>query len=233
MAGIHAGTDTYGKVKKVGPTSVVTKFAMLSALPIWPLQSYFYAGPGESQFQGVPLLGGVSTTEIRGLPLARIDWFSVLMAYVRGFFGMLVIIGSMSVIGVIYSWNATHVDDAARTAMHVLFMLLCVGALGGLLTYCLPFHVSRRQRAIRLACGEVLGLCADPALIRNDVAQNIMSALTDREVSEDRGATRSKPRPVLAAVKLVRFRALIALGHDPAPLEVRTDELLAQMVNDV
>src|SRR5258708_3908249 len=95
MTGIHAGTDTYGKVKKVGPTTVVTRFAMLSAFPIWPLESYFYAGRGESRFQGVPFFAGVHTTEIRGLPLARIDWFSVLMAYLRGLLGTMVVVGCM------------------------------------------------------------------------------------------------------------------------------------------
>jgi hypothetical protein len=111
---------------------------------------------------------------------------------------------------------------------------LCVGTLGGLLTYCISFQVSRRDRAIRLPCGTVLGMCVDPALVRNDVAQSILSALADPDGSGDsvggRSASHPAPAPPLA-VKLARVRAVIALGHDRAPLEIRTDELLAHMAD--
>jgi hypothetical protein len=235
MAGIHAGTDTYGRVKKVGSTTVVTKFAMLYAIPIWPVESYFYAAPGQSRFKGVPFFGGLQTTEIRGMPLAHIDRFSVLIAYLRGLFGGMVVVGCMWLIVFLVNRHGPPPDDFARTASYVLLTGLCVGALGGLLTYCVPFQVTQRERMIRETCAEVLTMCIDPAQLRRDVAQRILSALADPDVSSETAA-RSAPHPARAPtlpVRLARVRAVIALGHERAPLEVRTDEILAQLVNGV
>ena len=96
MTWVTAGTDTYGRVKNVGGTSVVTKFAMLSALPLWPVQSFFYCGISEKQTEGVPFLCWSTTTTISGMPLTCVDRYSVLMAYLRGAFAALTVLGCFS-----------------------------------------------------------------------------------------------------------------------------------------
>jgi hypothetical protein len=83
MFHVHMGTDTYGKVKQVGPTAVVTKFAMVSGMPLLPLESYYYAGTGEEE--GIPIL--MTMRKVHGLPLARLNMLSVVIAYARAVSG--------------------------------------------------------------------------------------------------------------------------------------------------
>jgi hypothetical protein len=207
---------------------------MLSAVPLWPLESYYYLGPGQSSFEGVPFLFGTTTTEIRGIPLEKIDRLSVLMAYARAVCAVMVVFGMFFIFTFIAAQNAPPPDDFALGIRYVLGSMLCAGIVAGLLTYCLPFQMTVRERRIRRCCGAVLGIDADPALVREDVAQSILGALADHDGAA--GADPFEPASVRAnssasLIQLARVRAVLALGGDRGSLERRTDELLAAITS--
>ena len=231
MVAVHAGTDTYGKVKQVGLTPVVTKFAMLSGVPIYPLESLYFAGEGTPE--GVPFI--YTSTAIYGLPLARLDLLSVIMAYARGVFGLLTIAGFFGLfVPLVASIGAAQPprDDFVK-AMRVIGSIgLGVGVFGGLLTYVTPFQVTQREKQIRMACGAILGIWADPARIREDEARALLSKTSKltREQLKALAPTADTPEEfVQLACQLVVVRAKIALSDDRQPLEVQTDLLLHQI----
>lgn len=232
MVAVTFGSDTYGKVKQVSGTPVVTKFGMLWSLPLIPLESYFYAGPGPSTFQGIPFVFGIYATAIRGLPLARIDKLSVAMAYCRGFCGALAVVGFLSIVPGIMYLTGEQLDDFAVIAAQGLVACLIGGIVGGLLSYSVPFQVTARQRAIRRACEEILGICADPALVRHDVALEIEKAITGDAQFVGSGTAGDSPSGVEKldlCYKLCTTRLKIALGGPQDNLEQRTDELLTDL----
>ena len=93
MIHVSVGTDTYGRVKQVDGTPIVTKFGMVSAMPVFPIQSYYFMRFGEAASAGIPFLAAFHSTPIVGIPLARLDKLSVVMTYARGLFGGMAIIG--------------------------------------------------------------------------------------------------------------------------------------------
>jgi hypothetical protein len=220
-----AGSDTYGRVKTVGATPVVTKFAMLQGLPLFPLASFYYAGAGRRQSAGVPFVFGVENSAIAGLPLARVDRLSVAMAYFRGLCGALAVVGCLSVVPLVMASTGERLDEFAVTATKVLAGCLAVGVAGGALSYLLPLGVSDRERTIRLACGEVLGLEADPALLRADAARQIYDALDDGEGGGRSRRVEDADLPRLLAMT----RLKIAPGGSREKLEERTDQILERL----
>ena len=56
MMSVVVGTDTYGQVKAVDKTAVVTMFSMVQMLPVRPIKSYYVWGPTTSETTGVPFL---------------------------------------------------------------------------------------------------------------------------------------------------------------------------------
>jgi hypothetical protein len=164
MIHVSAGTDTYGRVKTVAGTPIVTKFAMLQFLPLYPLQSYYFIGTGPTETTGVPFLASMKTVAVSGIPLATVDTTSVAIAYARGVFGALAIVGFMVIIPGIMYLSGERLDNFAMMATRALLISLIVGAVGGLLTYALLL-TPRREREIRQHCGELLGVAVDPARV--------------------------------------------------------------------
>lgn len=226
------GSDTYGRVKRVGKTSVVTKFIMLQFMPMFPLGSFFHARRGNSGNDLVSLLYGIDATAARAIPLARIDWLSVAMAYFRGACGALALVGSMSLIPGIMRLSGERPDRFAVIVTQVLVACLVVGAAGGAASYCLPWQVGSRKKLIRCACGEVLGMHVDPAsfqqefahefevLFRNAIAGDEMQAAAEQVESRERF-------DLLLA--LIAARLQISLGVSQPAIEQRTDELLEEI----
>ncbi|HEY3964726.1 MAG TPA: hypothetical protein VGM05_09270 [Planctomycetaceae bacterium] len=229
MVAVHAGSDTYGNVKKIGDTPIVTKFAMVSAFPLYPLESFYFAGEGNPK--GIPFI--FTSKAIYGLPLARLDSLSVIMAYARGIFGALTVMGFFYFIFLYIEWvaiNGRPPDGVALAMRYVLLVCLSIGVSGGLLTYLVPFRMTDRERQIRLACGEILGICADPAFIREDAALSVAKVVSDLSWADqvDDGPAKGisgNPRPSLIR-RLVITRAKIALGEESESLESQTDDLL-------
>jgi hypothetical protein len=54
MIHVTVGSDTYGRVKTVGTTPIVTRVGMISSLPVFPLESFYFVRVGErtSQLEG-------------------------------------------------------------------------------------------------------------------------------------------------------------------------------------
>lgn len=218
------GTDTYGKVKTVSGTPIVTVFAMLNGLPLRPLQSYYFVGLGEGQRFQVPFVGGMSQASVVGVPLAKIDGSSVTMAYARGVFGLRAVIGSIVVVPFLSNWRGEPLDDVGGIFVLAFLSSFTVGIVGGALTYCLPL-TSRRERDIRLACGEFLGVYVDPARAVLQYAADALRTATTMASAMQPTKMDAEKRYACVA-ELVVVRAKIALGEDRAPLEARTDELL-------
>lgn len=221
MVHVSAGTDTYGRVKNVAGTPIVTKFAMLQFLPLYPLQSYYYTGAGPTKTTGVPFLASTQSTAIHGVPLATLDTASVLMAYARGIFATLAIVGFIVIVPGIMYLTGERLDPLAIIAMQVLMTSFIVGVVGGLLTYAIPL-TPRREREIRQHCAELLNVGADPACVPPELSAAFAEYVTRTyRKAED-------PRTRFLG-ELVLTRDIIAQGHDATRLEIKTDELLDQL----
>lgn len=220
---IATGTDTYGRVKTVGGTPIVTRFAMLQAMPIYPLQSFYYARAGRTETLGIPLLASYQAVKVHGIPLARVDRLSVAMAYTRGILGAMTVIGFLAVIPILMRLTGARLDAFAMTAMRVLIACFTIGAVGGLLTYTIPL-ASKRERRIRRCCGELLGICADPARVTlaASVAIEAQAALAASPGDLD------SPRCALLQ-QLVTVRSRVARSVDLDLMEQETDRLLDQL----
>jgi hypothetical protein len=229
MVTVIAGTDTYGKIKKVGTTPIVTKFRMLWYFPIVPVASFYFAGIQHTATEGVPLGLRHETSVIHGIALARVDKFSVLIAFVRGFAVSMLLIGFLAIVPVVMRITGEHLDEIANGIMRALLGCFAFGAALGVVSYLLPFQVSSRERAIRGHCARVLGIAADLARARQDVAARLDRALDEARFGDgghtaQRASETSQDHGLLLI--LVRTRVRIALGDAPEALEHRTDELL-------
>jgi hypothetical protein len=221
MYHVTVGSDTYGRVKKVGSTPIVTKFGMLSGFPVFPLESFYFAGFGETTSEGIPFLAQSHSTAIEGIPLARVDKLSVFMAYARGLFGTMTIVGFIGAFMIFMTWiTGEQINDRMSTIATGVGACLGLGIVAGACTYFVPFQMTRRERNIRRLCGTILGIAADPARVRGDFARSI-------ERSLDGGLIVAGQTEILS--ELVRTRLRIALGEARLPLEDLTDELLERV----
>jgi hypothetical protein len=221
MVHVSAGTDTYGRVKTVSGTSIVTKFAMLQFLPFYPLQSFYFIGTGPTERTGVPFLASWTSVAIRGIPLATVDTTSVAIAYARGVFGALVIVGFMVIVPGIMHLTGEHLDEFAMIATRALLISFVTGVVGGLLTYALPL-TPRREREIRQYCGELLGVAADPARIESEASASLATYVDEQHQSADNSR-------VQLIRQLIATRAMIAQAIDSDRMETKTDELLERL----
>jgi len=130
-----------------------------------------------------------------------------------------------------------HLDDLAVIFFRVLVSCLATGVLLGCLSYLMPFQTSRRERNIRQLCGEFIGICADPAIVRADVAQNLVeSSPHSHETHPSAFATLSNDERRWSLLKdLVQVRVKISrlenADHDRQVLEGQTDDLLHRLEN--
>lgn len=220
---MHAGFDTYGRVKSVGETPIVTRFFMLGGLPIYPLQSFYSLGPSRAEISGVPFVGGWQSVSTNGLPLAHVDRLSVGMAYARGLFGAMTVLGCMSIIPIAIFLTGEHMDELAMIIMRSLIAILLVGVVGGLGTYLLPL-TPRREQQIRTYAGEVLGICADPAKLHTETALAIGEFAMQAERETIGPGSRSA-----FVCQLILCRVKLAQATDDRAIERRTDELLDRL----
>ncbi len=219
MLTIHGGIDSYGRVKTVCGTPIVTRFVMVHGLPVYPIQSFYFTGQGPTETTGIPVIANLVWADVKGVPLAALDLTSVVMAYSRAFLAGLTVIGSFVIaIGILYLTNPKPLDDFQIGAVWVVLICLAVGSVGGLLTYALPV-TPRRERDIRRHCGDVLGAAVDPARVPADV-----SALLVQFAAEQCPSDVVPPFPLI--LELINTRAKIAQGIDAEEMEAKTDDLL-------
>lgn len=223
MIFVQAGTETYGRVKAVQGTPIVTKFAMLQFLPLWPLQSYYFGGFGERTSIGIPLIAHEQSVAIHGIPLARIDRMSVTMAYARGLFGAMLVIGFLAIVPGIMFLTGERLDPWVLTVVRVLVGVFVAGVLGGALTYIIPF-TSKREREIRSSCAIVLGVAIDPAQVAPEVVAWIEQSLNGAESIHENDAVRDE-----LIRHLIASRCAIAQGLNVSAMEQETDKVLNQL----
>jgi hypothetical protein len=228
MATVVAGTDTYGRVKSIGGTSIVTQFAMLQFLPLYPLRSYYASmfKIGQSVTVSVPFVASLHTRDVYGIPLAQLDQLSVNMAYLRGMCGALTVIGFMVIFPLLAYLSGEHLDAFARNMALGLAACFTIGAICGLLTYVLPL-TPRREQAIRKYCGELLGICVDPALVPQEFSSAMEEFAAERMVSQ---SIDHDANPRLEAIRrLISVRSRISQSTDVQQSERETDEILSRL----
>lgn len=222
MATVYAGTDTYGRVKTVCGTPVVTQFAMLQFLPIYPLQSFYVTGSGVTESTNVPFVASIQLAEIHGIPLANLDRLSVFIAYMRSVFAVAVVVGFMGVLvpGVMYL-TGEHLDGFALNLLRCMLAALISGIVGGTATYLIPL-TTRRERDIRSYCHELLGIAIDPARLPADTATRVLQfADQDQDTVDQRrlGLIRD----------LIGIRVKLAADTSDRTSESTTDDILFQL----
>ncbi|MEM7315194.1 MAG: hypothetical protein AAF497_18790 [Planctomycetota bacterium] len=215
---VTSGTDTYGRVKTVGGTPIVTKFAMFESIPLYPLRSYYFISHGETRTRSVPFLSTTEEVEVNGIPLAVVDRTSVTMAYLRGLFSIMILFGCISMVPIMMHFSGTRLDQLAQLFTGILLGSLAIGIIGGSLTYLVP--TPKREEKIREYCGYAIGICVDPARVTVDRAIAIGEQFATLGGLESRNS---------AIAELVVCRARIAEGNNVSALETRTDELLARI----
>ncbi len=221
MYHVHIGSDTYGRVKKVGSMPIVTKFFMVSLFPVLPLESFYLIRLGESTSEGIPFIARAHWANIKGIPLARVNKLSVVMAYARGVLGAIAIGGFMGTFTMFITWlTGEPFDDEKRLIVMCTGACLAIGTALGLGTYLFPLQMTRREKQIRRMCGTILGISADPARVRLDFAKSMDDRLRTTAVAGK--------LPKLAH-ELARTRVRTALGEPPLPLEDHTDDLLRRI----
>jgi hypothetical protein len=226
MVTLIGGTDTFGRVKSVGGTPIITKFAMLQFLPVFPLESFYFTARGKPRVSGIPFVVLSHSAAIYGIPLARVSRTSVAMAYIRGGFGAMTIVGFLAMVPGMMHLMGEPLDDLAMMGLRGLVASIAVGSLGGLLTYLVRL-TSRRERRIRSACGTVLGICVDPAVVPAATAQGIEASLHDPVLCESMESAEESRIGVILRLVVTRARMARGLGVEEA--ERDTDELLDRL----
>ncbi len=221
MYHVSVGSDTYGRVKKLGATSIVTRFGMVSGLPVFPLESFYLIRLGHLTSKGIPFIAQVHSRLIEGIPLARLDLLSVVMAYGRGLLGAIVLGGFISSFMLFMMWMTGEQFDHVQVIIaKCAGACLGLGTIASLGTYLVPFQMTSRERNIRRSCGMILGISADPARVRVDFAKSIESFLSE---------TKADPGIPGLFHELALTRVRIALGSPPVALEHHTDDLLKRI----
>lgn len=222
MVTVAVGTDTFGRVKTVRGTPIVTKFATLQFLPVYPLQSFYYISSGPTESIGVPFIGSVQSAGIQGIQLANIDRTSVLIAYIRSVCATAVLLGFLGVLfpGIMYM-TGEHLDDFALILLRYLSAVLIVGIVGGTATYLIPL-TTRREHEIRSHCYELLGISIDPARLPINTAKAVLEFANQNHNSLD-------PRKLRLIRDLIDTRVKLAAGTGDLSDESTTDDILWQL----
>jgi hypothetical protein len=235
MVQVIAGTDTYGAVRKVRATPIVTRFAMLQLLPVYPLESYYLVRLGPGTFRGIPFLVSHASQEVHGLRLARLDRLSVAMAYLRALATVLVLPGTIMffvLFVMVLTGSYQSPDWFAQVLILIVSVMFGVGMLIGGTSYLATYRVDAREKKIREICGSVLGIAADPANIAADSAVElgpmIKAAMADANIANPSRLLQNPQEAdeLQAALLLVACRMRIATGGDRGPLEQAVDQLL-------
>jgi hypothetical protein len=190
------------------------------------LESYYFSRVDKEGIDGMPFLG--HTLSITGIPLARIDRTSVFIAYLRGICGALMIIGFIgSIFMAIPLLMGPHgmAVDPVKTLYGALG-LFALGVAVGALTYVLPL-TTRRERRIRMYCGELLGFCADPARVRADLAAEMWQEQVQGATAVD--MTEAAMSRLNYLLQLIQARCEIAHGQRVEQMEQTTDEVLERL----
>lgn len=218
------GTCTLGHVKEIAGTPVVTKFVMLQALPIYPLESYYYSGetPGETYW--LPFIVTIQSTDVHGPVLTRLDWHSVAMAYLRGICLAIGFVGFLALIPYVRYLTGEQLTVLEKSTFPIILSCFTTACVVGWLSYRVPVTPTRERR-IRQYCGEQLGIGVDPARVSAEVAANMEARVARNTPSENDDQAR-----VSLIHQLVTARANIAQGIDTRAMEQKTDELLTHLV---
>ena len=220
MLHVHIAADTFGRVKTVGGTSVVTRFWGVQMIPLLPTASYYVPATATEHADGVPCVA---------IPLARVDLTSTSMAYLRGLCGALFVLGFIAIVPLYSIWLniGPGPDEYGIMMMKVLIVFFIAGIVGGVSTYFIP-TMSLRERQIREYCSLVIGPAIDPARVTAETALEIQRTALDLTAEVELVSTNGL-KELRCQLVLVRCQVAIGDGEDDA--ERTTDDLLRQLNN--
>ncbi len=223
---VSVGTDTYGRVKTVGNTAIVTKFFAVGGFPLGAVTSYYLVGKRKFPADKPPLADIRQLGPVEAVPLRRIDAASERMALIRGCLGVLVLVGALfSGFPLMILWldpkPARPRGEFRTVVVTGAVVTLAVGCLGGLATYARG-SAPPREATIRRRCGELLGICIDPAAVTEDSARWIYDFVTQD------GQPGADVRLNLLR-ELVTIRCLLARNRPQTTEEAATDKLLERL----
>ncbi len=235
MIHVTVGTDVYGAVRSVERTPVVTKFAMFQFLPIYAIESYYLGRLGKESRSGVPFLAGQSERAIIGIPCDRINFLSVSVAYVRAV-GAALVLASIPFLFMLVLMRLSdptfHFDRDKQIVTTVVGSILTTGLLIALPSYLFTVIAPVRERRIRRACARVLGIAADPAHAKLEIASEMIVQADEflhKQETPDLDAVLCRPWDYgldVLDVLLVRTRAQIQNSGKSTSNELNTDRIL-------
>jgi hypothetical protein len=225
MVYVAVGTESYGRVRVVGDTAVVTQFQMLMHFPLVPIRSYYVWGPLDSEETGVPFLYSVRNIRQRGVPLTHIDFLSVVLAYTRAVLAVMILFGFIvTFTSAVASRNGRPMNDFAATATRIAQLGLVIGCVAGIASLVVP-TAGRREKSIRSYCGEILEANVDPARVPPGVAKMIQEAVRQSYMPHFEGEARSR-RQYIQDLTLARCDVALSRNDEAERL---TDDVLQQL----
>jgi hypothetical protein len=219
---VNVGSDTYGRVKVVGKTSVVTSFVMVQGIPIWPSKSYYCWGPNLKQQSGIPFVLSEHQVSIQGFQLQQIDRLSVVFAYLRALLAVLFFLGFVASLIAVMSAAPKNEEQILirRFSYGTFFGSLLLGGA----SYLIPTE-NRTQREIRRYCGEELQVCIDPAKVVPEVVNHLRGIL-QQKINTPSGIPILRRQALIHSLILVRCESAIASTEQT---DQRSDQLLSEL----
>ncbi|MEH2050689.1 hypothetical protein [Nostoc sp.] len=169
MVRIPIGTKTFGAIKAIESTPLITQFFMIGYVPIIPIKSFYLLHEYEVE------RGLLShKQEMRIINLKNISFISVGFAYLRAFF----IISAFFSIAYLLTGQGSSQNILIPIALFTLSVTIIF------FSYKLSQQISITEKTIRKAAYSSIGLAIDPAIIEEEIARNI-SHLLDLELKRN------------------------------------------------
>ncbi len=219
---VHFGDDSYGAVKYVGGFHVATTFFHVNSFPVWPMQS-MVLGPRDEQGH-----------DMQALLLASIDRHSVVIAYVRGVAGALIVLGFIPLLFGFMFWllNDGQTDIPPSLIMSIGGVTVASGTMIGTASYLVWRTPKPRERHIRRIAHKQLGAAVDPASLVPSLSSHFAELLESRllvegihDYSDAIRRSHEYPEEIREKV-LLRVRCEMSLAGPNAQHEFHTDSLL-------
>ena len=145
MASIRVGTVFTGEVDKINQESIQTKFFLLG-LPLFPLESYYCLRMTQQGVQGFPI---------------KLNFKSVIMAYLRWWFGI------ASIVGIILAFASSD----------YFIILPSIAGLAIAISTIWTGRLSKREKYRRQVLINVIGMGAPPNLLPESTVLEVSTKL--------------------------------------------------------
>lgn len=225
MDDVIGETDTFGRVSNVRGVAIVTVFWTLKGFPLDARKSFYEWNSAKINANDIRVTSAINHLAEGRLPLTSVDRTSVKIALIRAVCSLLILFGFIvTFVGLLVTNDPKPPDAFARNLLLIMQLMLLIGLSVGLLTYLVP-TISKRDRLIREYCGEVLGICIDPARISARIASEIRDSFLNWDATNN-DASNAEYIGCLLQLTLLRCDAQSQSSVQP---ERTTNELLDRL----